>query len=222
MDREAIRDQFRQENPEITDRVLDDTQLNAWLLIGNLEFATKARIITSENTITTTIGEDSYSLTTEIDSFFDIDEFPGGGVAFNGKRIEHTTRSRLDSRRSAWRSYADGTPRSYYRFNEFLKLDRGPETAHDVTVDAILKPDSLNDDGKTPFNQLTYLEPFHYGLVLYLTMRAKGKEGKVEEFTKAIMQYESYIKWTKKEVQGGKISKIQITPSEHFPDSMYR
>ena len=222
MDRTEIITRFREDNPEITDRVITDTVLKSWLIVGNLEFATKARMISTINTFNTVEDIDQYDLTSEIPKFFDIDEWPGGGVAYDAERITQTSRSELDSKVRSWRSYSSGTPKKYYRRNQYIYFERPPDEVVEVTVDAIIKPDDFDDDAKTPFNELSYLEPYHYGLVLYLTMRAKGKVGKSEEFSSAYAEYMQYINDTKKTIRGNRIDKIQIVPSQHFPGSIYR
>ena len=222
MNRTQIIERFREDNPEITTRVITDAILQAWLKIGNLEFACAARLISTVTTFSAEVDVAEYDLTTRVTNFFDIDEMPGGGIAFNDKRLTFTTRAELDQRTRSWRGYSSGTPRKYYRRNQYFYFERDPSVASDITIDAIIKPDSFDDDSKTPFNELTYLEPFHYGLVLYLTMRAKSKVGKLEEFQAAFAEYSAYAKATKKTVQGGKIGKIRITPYQHEPTSLYR
>lgn len=222
MNRSEIKTRFREENPEVTDRVITDTVLNSWLLVGNLEFSTATRIVSEVYTFSSVVGISQYDLLAEIPNFIDVDEMPGGGVAYDDKRLVMVTRSLLDRRRSSWRTNSVGVPRRYYRRNQFITFEKPASEIKDITVDAIIKPDDFDDDNKTPFNELDYLEPFHYGMVLYLNMRAKKKEGKGQEETKEKKEYEAYVKWTKKIVQGGKISKIQITPYQSFPDSIYR
>jgi len=222
MNRSEIISRFQEENPEITTRVVTAAVLQEWVKVGNLEFACGARMISSVTTFSAVIGIDEYDLMDQITNFYDIDELPGGGVAYDDKRVRHTTRAELDRKTSSWRSNSNGTPRKYYRRNQYIYFERPPDATDDITIDAIIKPDAFDDDAKTPFNELTYLESFHYGLVLYLKMRAKGKVGKLEEFKAAYAEYDTYQKATKKIIQGGKLSKISITPSQHFPSSMYR
>jgi len=217
MDRGAIIQRFRQENPSITANVASDAVLQSWCEIGNLEVATRARLIRGETTFSSSIDEDTYNLTALIPSFYDIDELPGGGVVYNNKRIELESVASLDAKRSGWRTQSSGTPIDYYRRNQFLVFGRDPSSVEDVLVYSVLKPDTLDDDSKTPFNQLEHLEPFHYSLVLYLEMRVYGNKviRPTSEMT-AKQEYETYIDWLKKEVYRGIYQDIIMRPPVNY------
>lgn len=110
---------------------------------------------------------------------------------------------------STWRSNASGTPLAYYRRGEYIYLDRPIDSeADDIKVYAVLISDDFNNDDIAPYNQLTYLEPFHYAMVLYLKMRAKAKFGKKAQAASARAEYDAYVAWMKKEIGGGKYGKI--------------
>ena len=213
MNRGKIITRFRQENPSITTNVATDAVLQSWCEIGNLEFATRARLIRGETTWAATVDQDTYDLTSRITNFYDIDELPGDGVVYNNKRLDLESPASLSAKRSNWRSASSGTPVDYYRRNQYLVLGRDPSSAEDILVYSILKPDPLDDDSKTPFNQLTHLEPFHYGLVLYLEMRVYGNKviRPTSEMT-AREEYEAYIEWVKKEVNRGIYREIIFRP----------
>ena len=68
MNRSEIRERFRQENPEITDRVLSDAAINAWLLQGNIQFCCETKIIQKSGTLSSFADEDTYDLS-ELDDF---------------------------------------------------------------------------------------------------------------------------------------------------------
>ena len=213
MIRSEILSKFREENPEITDRVLTDAAAYSWLEEGNREICAITRCIVDQDgtTITTAEDDDHYDLSDKIDKFYDIDTYPGGGVTYNDKRIEEKTIAQLDHESPSWRSKSSGTPKGYYRRGKWIYLDRSIDSnEYDLKVYAVLIPDDFNDD-VMPFNELEYLEAYHYSLIYYLQKRAKMKIGKTGEETKALQEYGSYLKWMKKELGGGKYTEINYT-----------
>lgn len=211
MTRTELVAKFREENPEITIRVLTNTVLYSWLEEGDKEISMKTRCIVDQDgtTITTALNDQYYDLTAEISEFNDVDEYPGGGVTYNGKRIEEKTMAQLDQENPNWRSRSAGTPKAYYRRGKYLYLDRPIDAnAYDIKVYAVLISNAYNTD-VMPFNQLQYLEPFHYSLIYYLQKRAKMKVGKTGQEIKALQEYDNYIKWMKRELGGGKYTAIQ-------------
>jgi len=220
MNRSEIKTRFREENPEITDRVITDAVLDSWLLEGNLNFAIRARIIQKKDTFTPAIGEGGYGnewdLTDKISDFFDIDEYPGGGVAHNDLPLKKTTVAKMDAEDETWRTQSNGTPDEYYRWGQWLGVDYPVSNTDDITVYYIALPEDFDDDGKTPFNQLANLTPYHYALVLYLTMRAKSKVGKPQEKMAAAAEYAGYIQWVKTMLAGGRQDAIQFKRSRAY------
>lgn len=203
---------FREANPEITDRVVTDAVLSTWLKEGNMHVATRCRLIVGDGTFNSVVNVSRYDVTNEIDKFFDIDEFPGGGVSYDDKKLTHTTIAELDRRTPSWRTASSGTPRQYYRRGQYIYFEKPPDAVNEIKVYAVLTPDDFTGAETEPFNQLTYLRPFHYSLVFYLTMRAKMKVGKDVEQASARAEFEGYINWVKKEIGGGKYGTIQFVP----------
>jgi len=219
MTRLEIVTKFRQENPEITERVLTDPVLHSWLEEGNREVCSMTRCIIDQDgtTIETAENDTHYDLTQRIDNFGDIDSYPGSGITYNGKRIDEKTMAQLDQESPNWRARSSGTPKAYYRRGKWIYLDRPVDSnEEDIKVYSVLIPDDFDDDAKTPFNELTYLEPFHYSLIYYLQKRAKMKIGKTGEEVKALQEYDRYIKWMKKEIGGGKYTQIQYKKSNAY------
>jgi len=215
MTRSEILDRFRTENPEITDRVITDSQLHSFALIGDKEICAITRCIVDQDgtTISTTEDDQYYDLTAYITNFYDIDEYPGGGVTYDDKRIEKTTIAALDEDYPTWRNRSSGTPRKYYRRGQWMYLDRPIDSdAEDIKVYSVLISDDFDQDSITPYNQLTYLEPFHYGIVKYLQFKSKEKIGKRDDALKARQEYMEYTQWMKKMITGGKISAIRFEP----------
>ena len=218
MTREEIRDRFRQENPEITTRVISDAALNSWCIVGNQEICARARLIVSDAQFAVTEDEDAYNLTNLLTKFQDIDEVPGGGVARldtddKEKRLKKASIAELDDKYSAWRTASSGTPRYYYRRGQFLHVYPAPDSSIEyLHVYFVAIADDFDDDAKTPYNQLEHLEPFHYGIVKYLEWRAKGKIGKPKDAATARDEYLAYIQWIIKSVGGGKNSVIYLRP----------
>ena len=207
---------FRGESPEITDVRISDTLLELWLEEGNREICAQTRCIVDQDgtTIVTAENDEHFDLTDEIDKFFMIDTYSGSGVTYNGKKLEEKTMAQLDEESPNWRARSSGTPKAFYQRGKWLYLDRPIDSsAHDIKVYAILIPDDFDGDDKTPYNELTHLEPYHYALIYYLQKRAKMKIGKTGEETKFLQEYDAYIAWMKKDLVGARSGVIRFKPS---------
>lgn len=210
MIRSEIIEDFRVECPEITSRVITDEQLYNWCEKGDKLFCAETRCIIDQDgtTISTTEDDQYYDLTSEITKFYDIDDTYASGVLYNGKRLDKTSMSELDGESQNWRSRDAGTPKKWYRRGKYLYLDRPIDSnEYDLTVYSILISDDWNTD-VAPYNQLTYLEPFHEAMVLYLIWKAKSKIGKPEEAVKAQSEFMAFVKWSKSQLLANKSSAI--------------
>ena len=207
---------FRLECPDIPDRKVSDALLKKWAKLGDKEVCALTRCIVSDFTLTsvvsTSVYDTKYDLTTEEPKFYDIDDFPGGGVSYDDEPLVKTTVSELDAGDSSWRTRSAGTPKKYYRRGKFLYFDYPVKTASEVRVYAALVSDDFNTDDITPYNQLGYLEPFHQAIVKYLIWKAKAKEGEPQARQLAAKEFYDYIAWMKKMITAGKVSKIQFIP----------
>lgn len=210
MTRSEIVQMFRDECPEITSRVITDATLYNWCLVGDKRFCAETRCIVDKEgtTITTAADEDNWDLESKITNFYDIDDFPGSGVLYNGVRLTKCTMAELDTDSKKWRSRDSGTPKKWFRRGKYLYVDRPVDSnAYDITVYSVLVSDDWNAD-VAPFNQLGYLEPFHEGMVLYLKMRAKAKIEKPEDAERAAGEYVGYVQWVKRQLGGNKYGPI--------------
>lgn len=200
---------FRGECPEIPSRVIADAVLYDWCEQGDKEFCAETRCIVDQgSTIETEEDEQYWVLTDEIENFYDIDDYPGSGVLYNSKKIDKTTMAVLDMEAANWRDRDSGTPKKWFRRGAYLWVDRPIDSnEYDLTVYSVLIPDDWDDD-VAPFNQLTYLEPFHRGMVEYLKMRAKKQVGKPAEAERAAAEYTSFVKWTKSQLGGNQLGPV--------------
>jgi len=214
MTRADIIEMFRTENSEITERVITDPLLHDWCKLGDQEICARTRCIVDDDgtTITTAEDDQSWDLTAEIDKFFDIDEI-GGGVTYNDKRLKETTIPKLDADSPNWRNRSSGTPKAYYRRGKWVYMDRPINSdAEDVKVYSVLISDPFDDDDKTPYNELPYLFPYHYGINKYLQWKAKAKVGKPSDADKAMLEFASYAKWMKTMLGGHRYGPIYYQP----------
>ena len=213
MTRTEIITTFRSENPEITERVLLDERLYSWLLQGNIYISCETRCIQGSASFTTEEGTDNYNLLSgdyAITNFYSIDEYPGGGVAYDDDRLTEATIAELDADNPNWRTADNGTPEKYYLRNGILYFDCPPDDEKTVDIYTILLPNDFDNDDEEPFNELAYLKPFHYSLVLYLQMKAMNKVGKQGDDLRAERELREYLKWMKKEIGGLKYGKIYL------------
>lgn len=223
MIRSEIRQRFRDENPEITANVVSDVTLNSWMQTGDKEICAKARLIVDTDSVSAVEDQSQYDFTSLISKFFDIDEYPGGGISIidtdgNETRLFHRTKAELDQLRRGWRTQASGTPKDYYRRGKYVYLVPAPDDSiASLNVDNILISDAFDDDAKTPYNQRLDLEPFHPGILFYLKWRAKDKIGKPEESMAAFSTYGAYVEWMRKSVGGGKYGPINFVPTGITP-----
>ncbi len=214
MIRSEIIETFRQQCPEIPTRVISDVTLQSWLQAGDKEFCAETRCIVDVDGTQwlTAINDQYYDLASKIANFYDIDDYPGSGVLYNGKRLTKTTMGELDMDNNNWRANAAGTPKKWYRRGKYLYFDRPIDTASlYVRVYAVLISDDWTTD-IAPYNALAHLEPFHPAMVLYLIKRAKAKVGKPEEAVAAAQEYMAYLQWAKKQLGGNKFAPIHFVP----------
>lgn len=218
MTRLEIQQRFRDENPEITVNVVSVTTLNSWCLQGDKEICAKARLIVDTGSIVAIEDQKNYDLSALLNKFYDIDEIPGGGlstVSTSGieRRVVKSSKSELDANRPSWRTGNSGTPKNYFRRGKYAYVVPAPDSSiASMNVDFVAISDDFNNDNITPYNQLTYLEPFHPAMVFYLTWRAKAKIGKPEEAASTKLAYDNYVLWMKREIGGGKYGAIQLKP----------
>ena len=198
---------FRAECPEIDINVISDAILQNWLFTGDKEICAATRCIVGETTFNTVINDTKWDLTAKIPNFYDINEWPGGGVNLDGDRLTKTTKAELDDIDEYWRQNGAGNPEFYFRYGKYIYTEMPVDSVYVMIVDAVLVSDDYNAD-VMPFNQLPYLVPFHWSLVLYLIKKAKAKVGKPDEAAIAEKEFTNFIAWMKKEVQGGMSSKV--------------
>ncbi len=211
----AIIEMFRTENAEITDRRITDALLKNWAKFADKEICAITRCIVSDvnfhSVASTSVYDTKYDLSTQISKFYDIDDFPGGGVSFDDEPLVKTSVAELDAEDSSWRKRSAGTPEKYYRRGKYLYFDYPVKTADlDIKVYAVLVSDDFDDDNITPYNQLGYLEPFHYGIVKYLQWKAKAMIGKPAEGQLAQKEFYDYAQFMKKQIGGNKFSPIRF------------
>jgi len=214
MIRSEIRETLRNENPEVTDRVITDTVLNDWMLRADKEICAITRCIVSNTsqTFTASTTLQYYDLEAEITNFYDIDDLPGGGVYYNNVPLKKATPAEMNLTRRKWKTASAGTPKKWWRRGKYLWFDKVADTANEIAVDAILVSNDFDADAKSPYNSLSHLVPYHDGILKYLQWRVKQKIGKPDEAKIAKDDYMAYTKWMKSEVAGYNNAAILMRP----------
>lgn len=217
MTRSEIRTDFRTENPEVTDRVITDALLNTWMIKANREICAETRCIVTNvsETFNTVANTQYYDLSLQVDNFFDIDDYDGGGVYYNDVALQKSSPAEMNSSNRRWRSLAAGTPKKWWMKGKYLWFDRMPDAAQDVDVDCILIPDDFDSDSKEPFNELGHLQTYADSINKYLQWRCKEKIGKKEDAAIAKSSYVDYVLWMKKIIRKAKASPIYLKPSSY-------
>jgi hypothetical protein len=221
MTRSQIISSFRAENKEFPANVISDTVLNSWALAGDKIVCALSRCIVGDTVFnsvaTTSVYNTKYDLTNLISKFQDIDEYPGGGVSFNNKPLDSTTVSELDEETPNWRTRSAGIPLKYYRRGKFLYFDRPVATADlEIRVYTVLVSDDFDNDNKTPFNQLSFLEPYHNAINKYLQWQAKISKAEPQDAQKSEKDFYDFISMMKKNLSGGKYGSIRFQPKTGY------
>lgn len=205
MTRAEIRLRFRSENPEITERVINDTTLNGWMIDGDKDICAVTKCIISNvpETFVSVKDQQYYNLTGQIPLFFEIDEYPGGGVWYDDEPLVKCTAAEMNYVLRNWKSADAGTPRKYFRRGQYIWFDYAPDTDDvDIDISCVYISNDFDDDSETPFNGLTYLQPYHPGILKYLQWKTKQKIGKDQEAAKAESEYVVFLRRMKKNIQG--------------------
>lgn len=213
MTRLELRQKFRAENPEITSRVVTDSELNEWMKTANQEICCETRCIVTNATQTfnSTINVQFYDLESRITRFYDIDDMPGGGVYYNNLPLEKSSPAQMNLIKKSWKSSEAGTPKRYWRRGKYLWFDVKPSASNvTIGVDCILYPEDFDGDSEEPFDGLDHLQVYSDGINKYLQYRSKDKVGKDDEGLKAQKRYLDYVAWMKKRVSGAKFSSIYV------------
>lgn len=215
MTRLEIRQTFRVENPEMTERVITDAQLNSFMLSANKEICCLTRcIVTNETQVIDSVADmQYYDLEANVDNFYDIDDMPGGGVYYDDVPLKKKSAAEMNYVSKNWKTNDSGTPKYYWRKGQYLWFDRAPDTAGvDIGVDCILIPDDFDSDSEEPFNEIGNLQVYTDSILKYLQYRAKQKIGKHDEAAIAQKDYLSYVQWMSKRVKAAKFAAIFIKP----------
>ena len=223
MNRADMRTRFRAENPEITERVITDDVLNGWMLDGDKDICAGTRCIVSNTPETFSAVEDTqyYDLTAEITRFFDIDEYPGGGVWFDNQPLTKATESEMNYILRNWKSADSGTPRKYFRRGKYLWFDYAPDSTDTIAVSTVYISDDFDDDTDTPYNGLSYLQPYHPGVLKYIQWKAKQKVGKDQEAAKAELEYQTFIRRMRKNIRGAQNNAAYLVNRSSSGQSYY-
>jgi len=215
MNRLEVRQLFRQDSPEVTDRVCSDTVLNSWIDLANREAGCAARCIVSNIPETFHSVEDLqyYDLESNIDNFYDIDDVPGGGVFYDDSPLTKTSPAEMNYKSSQWKSKDSGTPKKWWRRGKFLWFDYAPDTGDlDIEVDCVYIPSDLSTDASEIFNGLGHLQPYSEAISKFLQIKAKELLGKYNEATQAMQHYQKYVAWMKAQVAGYSQTAIYMRP----------
>lgn len=217
MTRAELREKFRAENPEITDRVITDSVLNSWMVTANEEVCVETRCIVSEESavINSIEGTQKYDLEENISRFLDLDDLPGGGVYYNGVPLKKSSPGEENYLNKRWKSASNGIPKRYWKRGKFLWLNVPPDTDDvEIEVDCVLIPVEVNSDDDEFFEGLGHLQPFCDSINKYLQWRTKQKVGKYEEANVAHQDYLTYLGWMRKKVKAGKYGAIFLKSSD--------
>lgn len=203
---------FRSENPRFkTKQSLPEATIMKWCKLGDKDVCARTRCLPGDFNFECSVDVSKYDLTRYESKFFDIDEYPGGGISYNDKRIYIKTIAELDFKSRSWRTANSGTPTKYYRRGKYIHLVPTPSKAETIEIYCILISDDFDSGEKTPYNGLTYLEPYHYAIVKFIKWKSEQKSGGTRaDALIAKAEYEDYVAYVKKMLGGTKYGPIKF------------
>lgn len=198
MDRERLRSKVLYDVPEIKDAWPDVTStvdnINTELNEAALEIAYVTAAIPKNNSsdpIDLTADNDDYELPSD---FLCID--PDGGVQYlnadsEWDPLKQTTMDWLDENELSWRTNESDDPEYYYIKGNYIYLYPKPDTtrANALMIHYGTIPTLMAAEADEPFNNLTYLDPFHYLVALKVKIQAKQAKGKFADATILSQEY---------------------------------
>jgi len=166
-----LRSKLKRDHPEI--KGFTDAQINTELNEGSLEIAQVTECLPTNEDQTLTKDTETFALPSD---FLNIDR-EGGVLAkilsSNTKfqRLHYRTQEELDSDYSFWRDQTAGTPHSYFirgtNVHIFPKFS-GTSVSSGLRIYYFQSPTVMTTGSdQEPFNNVSYLDPFHKTVVLY-------------------------------------------------------
>jgi hypothetical protein len=211
MTRQEIRERFRQENPDITLRTIDDATLNLWIDEGQMDMASTCKFIVDDLTFTTSASVLSYDLSTLSDRFFTIDD-KTSGIFYDDELLLQASAAQLANKDRKFKQNTTGTPKYWYRRKNIIYLDKYPQASKTLVIPCVLFTNDITSDSDIPFDSLAYLSPIHYGLVAYLSWNAKVKLGKKDEASLSFQKYQLYLEKGKQLIDANRLGTVYLSP----------
>lgn len=169
-----LRDKLKRDHPET--QGFTDAQMNAELNEGQLEIVMLTDALQNEANFNITT-EESYSVSTIASDFLKIDREGGLLVkVLNDEtefdRLTYRSMETLDVLYSGWRDADSSLPHSYFLRGDNIHIypKSKDSIANGGRLYYIQKPTAMSGDTSNPFNNLSWLYPFHKVIVLYAAM----------------------------------------------------
>jgi hypothetical protein len=212
MTRQEIREMFYEQTTEADKlRNAKETTIDSWLTEGEKDFVMRTYCIVEEYSTTTTLNVRNYDLLDLEPLFLDVD-IDSGGVWYDDESLTQTTQSQLSNEDRKWRNHLGGTVNKWWLRKSTVWLDKNPKASKTLIVSIAKKPNPLIQDSQIPFDELSYLEPYHIALVKYLQMRFKSSLGKEEGAMISKSEYEGYINECKDRLSTGRSGSASFEP----------
>lgn len=119
---------------------------------GQNLFVLRTRLIVDRFYFDAVIGKGEYDMADIYPNFLCVD-VQGGGVKYDGSRLEGMTIPQIERNEEDWKKVAVGTPEEYYERNgRFIGFKVPPDAEKRVEVNAIVRPLEMVTDADMPFN----------------------------------------------------------------------
>ena len=208
MNRGELRAKLKRDHPEAN--TFSDDQMNTELNEGQLEIAFLTDALPTHANFNITSGTETYALSTIAPDFLKIDREGGlqiKTVSSNSKfdRMVYRSMEKLDILFPFWRDASASTPHSYFlRGNDlFIYPKFNTAVTNGGRLYFIEKPDSMDADGTSPFNGVSWLTPFHKIVVLYAAMNILTAVKKYSDAQAIETLYADRILAMKAHIKGG-------------------
>lgn len=190
LNRGEIRSQIRMlVNDTDTDTSLNrwtDAQLNQRIEMAQLDIIARSRGLTNTTYYTMVTSISVYALPQDLLTTNRVAYYIRNTTGAY-KKMERMTLLGLDEWNNYWQQLANGLPERYYIWSSTIGIVPPPTVSYsgynNLRIDYTVIPSSFVSDTSVPFNNVTYLYPYHELIIWYVVYWCKMDEKLYQEST---------------------------------------